>query len=231
MIAARDRARSRRRSLGPYLAAFLDLGTQRGPALEGRFDEARSSTQRALDRFRAFGMRAMAATCEQSLASIELSAGQASAALAALCAPTRSSPSSASVAALHQRRRCSRAPTPASTSRRGAGGDRSRGGAQCPRRAPELRDHVRCRSRLALLKADPDAAERAARRSLGYALQTDFPGSQAEARLELARVLTATDRAAEAGAEARAALALSSPRATVQVVRRRAQLLEQLARR
>jgi hypothetical protein len=64
------------------------------------------------------------------------------------------------------------------------------------------------RARLALASGERDMAERWARSALDHALRTDWVGVQADARLGLARVLSACGRAAEAAREARAALDL-----------------------
>ncbi len=64
------------------------------------------------------------------------------------------------------------------------------------------------RARLALADGDAGAAERWARSAVHYAFLTDFPQTQASARLELARLLNSIGRPDQATAEAQAALEL-----------------------
>ena len=64
------------------------------------------------------------------------------------------------------------------------------------------------RAQLSLAEGDTAAAERWSRSGVERALRTDFPGLQAEAMLELARVLVNRGRQGEAAAEAHRALAL-----------------------
>jgi ATP/maltotriose-dependent transcriptional regulator MalT len=66
----------------------------------------------------------------------------------------------------------------------------------------------RVRSQLARTTGDLEQAEQSARSAVEYALTSDFPGVQANARLELARVLVAQGRREECEIEAREALAL-----------------------
>jgi len=65
------------------------------------------------------------------------------------------------------------------------------------------------RAQLALADNDRDVAERWARSAVDHAQRTDFPEHQADAMLELARVLAALGRREETIAEVRAALAVS----------------------
>jgi tetratricopeptide (TPR) repeat protein len=64
------------------------------------------------------------------------------------------------------------------------------------------------RAQLALADGDSDAAERWARSAVEHASMTDNLVQQANTKLDLARVLTALERPAEAVREARAALDL-----------------------
>ena len=70
--------------LGPYLAAFLDLGRGELERLEGNFDGAREFTQRAIDALGTLGMGAAQGGLEQDMGQIEMSAGNPAAAVTAL---------------------------------------------------------------------------------------------------------------------------------------------------
>jgi class 3 adenylate cyclase/tetratricopeptide (TPR) repeat protein len=194
---------------GPYLAAFLRLGRGEVKRLEGRFDEARDLTQAALDGFREMGMRTMAATCDQSLASIELSRGDPAAALAALLR------SDAILAEFGERpmRSTTQAMLARAHERNGAGGAAQAAATlaeelSAPQDVANFAITHGVRARLELTDGAFDTAERWARSAVAYAFETDFVGLQAEARLGLARVLSACGRPGEARAEAGAGLDL-----------------------
>jgi class 3 adenylate cyclase/tetratricopeptide (TPR) repeat protein len=194
---------------GPYLAAFVGLGRGEVERLKGRFDEARELTQGALEGFRQMGIRTMAATCDQSLASIELSKGDAAAALGLL------QRSDAILAEFGERPM--RSTTQAMLARaheRNGGGGAARAAATLAEELSAPQDVANfvithgVRARLALADGALDTAERWARSALGHSLQTDFVGLQAEAMLGLACVLSADGRSSEAMVQAEAGLDL-----------------------
>jgi class 3 adenylate cyclase len=194
---------------GPYLAAFVDLGRGEVERLDRQFAEARRLTERALDAFRTLGMQTMAATCEQSLAWIELSEGDAAGALESLLradailaeSGERSlrSTTQAMVARAHE---MLDAPAAAEAALELAEE------LSAPQEALNYATTHGVRARLALARGDLEAAEQCARSAVSYALKTDFSVLQARTKLELARVLSARGRAEEARSEARAALGL-----------------------
>jgi class 3 adenylate cyclase len=194
---------------GPYLLAFVELGRGEVARLDGRFDEARALTGRALDGFRGLGTTTMAATCEQSLAWIELSAGVAEAALASLLR--------ADAILAESGERSLRSTTQAMVAR----SYELLGRADAALAAIELAEELSApqeainyaithdvRARLALGAGDDDAAMAWAKSAVDYALKTDFVDLQGGARLGLAVVLDACDRLDDARTEARAALEL-----------------------
>jgi class 3 adenylate cyclase len=194
---------------GPYLAACVELGRAEVARLQGRFADARRLTQSALDGFRALGMRTMAATCDQSFASIQLSSGDPAAARVSLLR------SEAILARFGER--ALRSTTQAMLARVNERLNRRVAARVALELAEELSDPRDLanfaithgvRARLALVDGDGDAAESWARSSVDNALQTDFLGLRAEATLGLAQVLIARGRAGEARSEARAALEL-----------------------
>jgi class 3 adenylate cyclase/tetratricopeptide (TPR) repeat protein len=194
---------------GPYLAACIALGRAEVERLEGRFDDAERLTQRALDGFQALGMRTMAATCDQSSASIQLSKGDASAAVALLLR------SETILAEFGERPMRSTTQAMLARAHEMLGSlDDARAAVDLAEQLSALRDVANfaithgVRARVALAQGDPEAAEQWARSALDHALKTDFVGFQAEARLELARVMWARSRDEEAALEALAALEL-----------------------
>ena len=206
---ARELDAIEREDPGPYLAAFVGLGRGEVERLNGHFDQARELTQGALDDFRELGMHTMAATCDQSLASIELSRGDAEAALAALLR------SDAILAEFGER------PMRSTTQAMLARAHERSGDREAARAAATFAEELSApqdvanfvithgvRAQLALVDGELAAAERWARSAIDYAFQTDFVGLQAEAELGLARVLSGLGRAPEACAEARAGLGL-----------------------
>lgn len=193
---------------GPYLTACVELGRAEVERLAGRFDEARRLADSALDRFRTLGMRTMAAMCGHSLASIELSSGDAHAALVPL------QRSEALLAEFGERaiRSTTQAMLARAYEQLGAS-DEARSALElaeqlsAPREVANFASTYGVRARLALRDGDLAAAERAARSALTAAEGTDFIGVQAEARLGLARVLAARS-SGEAVSEANTAAAL-----------------------
>jgi hypothetical protein len=192
---------------GPYLAAFVDLGRGEVARLDGRFDEARRLTGCALNGFRGLGTSTMAATCEQSLAWIELSAGDARAALASL--------ERADTVLAESGERSLRSTTQAMLARAHellTNPDAAQAAIElaeelsAPQEAINYSITHDVRARLALASGQREAAVAWARSAVGYALKTDFVHLQGGARLGLASILA--DRSEEAKSEARAALQL-----------------------
>jgi class 3 adenylate cyclase/tetratricopeptide (TPR) repeat protein len=196
---------------GPYLRACVGLGRAEVKRLEARFDDARVLAQSARDGFSSLGMKTMAATCDQSLASIALSEGDHDEALQSLLR------SEAILAEFGER--VVRSTTQAMLARvyeRTGAASAALGAATLAEELSAPQDVANfaitngVRARLALASGDADAAERAARSAVAYALRTDFVGLQAEARLGLASVLSARDDGDAAAREARTALDLFS---------------------
>jgi class 3 adenylate cyclase/tetratricopeptide (TPR) repeat protein/DNA-binding winged helix-turn-helix (wHTH) protein len=189
--------------LGPYLAAFLDLGRGELERLAGNFDGARQFTERAIDVLGALGMGAAQGGLEQDMGQIEISAGNPAAAVTALLR------SDAILAELGES--ALRSTTQALLGYANACmGDReaARAAIECSDRLSAAEDVInyglnnQSRAHLALADGDGAAAERCARVSLEYWSGTDFLRQTARARLDLARVLSTLGRADEATAEA-----------------------------
>jgi class 3 adenylate cyclase len=198
-----------RETPGPYLGACVYLGRAEVERLGLRFVEARRLTERALDCFVALGMQTMVATCEQSFAWIELSAGDPGAAIASLLR------SDAILAKLGER--SLRSTTQAMLARAHQLLDETDAAAAEVELAEQLsapQDVLNfaithgVRAHLALANGDPAAAERWARSAVQAALKTDFVVVQAEAKLGLARVMSTLGRREEAKGHAGAALEL-----------------------
>jgi tetratricopeptide (TPR) repeat protein len=177
--------------------------------LQGRFEEAVAITLRARDGFRALGLPTMAATCEQTLGWIELSAGNPNAARDALLR------SDAILGELGER--AVRSTTQALLARALVRLDLRDDAAAAARRAESLSsqsDRVNfaitneVRARLAINANDAAQAERLAREALSHALATDFVTYQAQARLALAEILFACRKPGDATTEANAAAEL-----------------------
>jgi hypothetical protein len=208
-VLARELRGIEREDLGPYLAAFLDLGRGELRRLEGNFDEARRLTQRAIDGLGSLGMGAAQGGLAQDLGQIELSAGEPAAAVAALLL------SDAILAKAGER--ALRSTTQALLALAHARlGDQSAALA-----AIELSDKLsasedvinyalthQARAHLALAGSDYAAAENWVKSSVEHWCQTDFIRHTAQARLELARLLITVGGADDAISEAREALEL-----------------------
>jgi len=194
---------------GPFLAPTVDSMRSEVARLNGRFSEARLLARRASEGWRSLGRPDREAGYEQWRASLELSVGDPTAALAIL-----------------QR-------TDAMLAEAGASGYRSTtqallaqahlrlGNAAAAIAAIELSDELGhpddvvnfiithgVRAQLALANGDGEAAERWARSAVDYASQTDDLVHQANTKLDLARVLAALHHRGAAIPEARAALDL-----------------------
>jgi tetratricopeptide (TPR) repeat protein len=206
---ARELDAIEREQPGPYLAASVDSGRSEVALLDGLFSEARRLAQRASDRFRSLGITQIEADSEQGRGKLELSAGDPAAALAAL------QRSDQILAQLGER--ALRSTTQAHL----AQAYWRLGNTAAATAAVELSEELGdpedvanfivthgVRAQLALADEDGEAAERWARSAVDHALLTDDPVDQANAKLDLARVLTALEHPEAAIPEARAALDL-----------------------
>jgi tetratricopeptide (TPR) repeat protein len=194
---------------GPYLATRLAFRRGQLARLEGHFNASRQLIQRAIDGFYALGMPQHVAGCEQDLANTELAAGHPAAALAALLRSDE---------ILAQRgERSYRGTTQALLAQT----HELIGNHQAALAALDLVDELDpredvldhaithpVRARLALAAGDSDAAERWARSAVEHALLTDNTVLQADATLNLARVLSTIGQRDNATSQARAALDL-----------------------
>ena len=194
---------------GPYLAACVELGWAEARRLEGQFAPALGHAATARETFRSLGMRTMAATCDQASAAIELSRDRADAAIGYL------ERSDATFADLGERamRSTTQAMLGRALEQRGTL-DRARAAVEFAEELSAPQDlanfvitHV-VRARLALADGEDAAAERWARSAVQHASRTDFLHAQAEASLELARVLAALGSAGPARTELLVALDL-----------------------
>lgn len=191
-----------REAQGALLNVWLDTARGRLADFAGRFDEARSLTERSVDTLLEMGMMTLAGGQYQSLATVRRRAGDRPGALAALQEGDRI------LADLDER--SYRSTTQAMIAEEHAvAGDRTSALAALALAenlgAPE--DTINfalthgVRARLALAEGDDVQAERWARSALDYADQTDFFWTRAEAKLLLARVLLASGRSTEAAHE------------------------------
>ncbi len=214
---------------GPYLAACVDVGRAELERLAGRFGDARRLAQRASEGLRDLGMRTRAAAFGHDLARIGFSEGDPAAALASLLHHD------AILAELGER--AYRSTTQAML----AQAHELLGHRDAARAAVELSDELGAaddeingaithavRARLSLADGDRGAAERWARSAVEHALLTDFVVDQANAKLELALVLSALGRDEEAIPEVRAALDLFAVKGDRTGADRARALLEQL---
>jgi class 3 adenylate cyclase/tetratricopeptide (TPR) repeat protein len=208
-VIARELDAIEREPLGPYLAAFVDIGRGGIARLEGRFGDCRRLTSRAIATLEDLGMRTMAAACLHYVAEAEVAAGNPAAAVAALLR------SDDVLAAAGER--SFRSTTQANLAQAyDLMGENDAAGA-----AIELAEQLGAaedvinfaithavRARRALAAGDSVAAERWARSAVRYALSTDFLVVQGDSKLELGRVLAAIGRLDDARAQMHSALAL-----------------------
>jgi len=226
MAAELDRIEERGR--GVYLQGFVEAGRCEVERLEGRFDEARRRARRSTSAFAA--MRSILQGWGwELLAAIEVSDGDLAAALAALEQADaldvefgehafRSTHQAriAEVRFLRDERNAARAAIELSDTLSAA---------------EDVINYAvthRVRARLALAEGDGAEAERWAQSAVRHAFLTDFPVPQAEATLDLARVLSALGRPAPARAQARAALALYESKGDRPGVARTRAMLDEL---
>ncbi len=194
---------------GPYLAASIDLGRSMVAWLDGRVGEARRLMQRAADRFSSLGNPKIAGSTGQHHGELELWLGDPAAALDLL------QRSDAILARLGER--SLRSTTQAFL----AQAHWRLGNVDAARAAIELADELGgtddvatmiethgVRAQTALAGGDGEAAERWARSAVDHAFSTDGTVDQANAKLDLARILGVLERPDEAISEAQAALDL-----------------------
>lgn len=226
---ARELDAIEREEPGPYLTACVDVARGELMRLDGRFGEARRLTERASEGLRDLGMQTRAAAFGHDLARIELSRGDPAEALASLLKYD------AILAEVGER--AYRSTTQAML----AQAHELLGHPDAARAAIELCDELSAtedvinyavthavRARLALADEIRDDAERWARSAVDHAFQTDFLVYQANAKLELADVLSALGRTEEAILEARAALDLFATKGDLPGARGARGLLDRL---
>ena len=194
---------------GPYLAAFLDIGRGNLCRLEGDLDGALGLLERGIETQRGLGLRLPAASQAMSVAKVHMSAGDPAAAADALKRGD-------AVLAEHGERAW-RSTVQAGLARAHAElHDREAALAACDlsdelSAAEDLANYAithGVRARVALEEGDSEQAQQWANSAVEYAFQTDFPEVQAEAKLELAGVLSALGRRDQALTAAREALAI-----------------------
>jgi class 3 adenylate cyclase/tetratricopeptide (TPR) repeat protein len=204
---ARELETLEREESSPYLAGHLNLAHGQLARLEGRFDEARRLTETAIEFLQSMGLSVLAAAAEQRIAELHLLEGNAPAALGRLLVGDavleqmgerayRSTLQSL-LAWAHELLGDRDAALAAIDLSEELGG---------PEDAINFVNTHGVRARLALVAGEGDTAERWARSAVRYAFMTDFPISQGDAQLDLARALSALGRQDEASAEARRAL-------------------------
>jgi class 3 adenylate cyclase/DNA-binding SARP family transcriptional activator len=194
---------------GPYLAASVDSMRSELARREGRFSEARRLAQRSIEGWRSLGLPEMEAGYELGRADLELSICDPPAALAALHR------SDAILAQLGER--ASRSTTQALLAKAywqlGNPGE-AIAAIELSEELGDPQDIVNfvithgIRAQLALADGDSEAARRWAQSAVDHASLTDDLISQANTKLDLARVLTALKRPEAAIPEAQAALDL-----------------------
>ena len=217
---------------GPGLLARVKVARGEVERLNGRFAEARRLTQNAIEDFRALGDRSNEDLCYQRVARIARWESKPTEALATLLR--------SDAIQLELGQVFFRSTTQAELARTyELLGDRvaARSAIELAEQLTAPEDAVNyaithaVRAQLALADDDRDVAERWARSAVDHAQRTDFPEHQADAKLELARVLAALGRPEEAIAEARAALAVSEAKGDRPRVGQARALLEELSDR
>jgi len=196
-------------NLGPYLAAFVDLGRAELEWREGDFTEGRRFIHRAIDGLGSLGMGAAQGGLEQDLGRMELTAGDPAAALPALLR------SDSILAELGERAfRSTTQATLAQAHERLGNRDAARAAIALSEQLSAAEDLVnyalthQTRARLALAEGDTGNAEKWAKSALEYWCRTDYSRYTAQARLDFAHVLTAVGRQRSAISETRKALEL-----------------------
>jgi class 3 adenylate cyclase/tetratricopeptide (TPR) repeat protein len=192
---------------GAYQAGGIDLGRGWLARAEGDFARAREYERRAVATYAEMGALTLAGASSQELGETALTAGDP----ATACEELERGDAALSELGEHAFRSTVQAMLAWA---RAILGDRERA-----LEAVELAEQLsapedvlnfvythQARSALALAEGDLDAAERWARRALGYAAPTDLYASVGQAHLQLSRVMAARGRRDEAADAARAAL-------------------------
>ena len=215
---------------GPLLAAFQPIGKAWLARFDGRFDDAVAHAERGIELIGAL-QKTLAETMYQLVADIQLTAGNAEAALAAIRR------ADAPLAA--EGERANRSTVQAMLAEISQALGDHQGALAAAERSDELGADVdvinsaithRVRAGLARASGDFKNAEKWARSAVQYAFQTDFPSYQAAAKIELARVLRELERCAEAVTEAHEALAISEAKADKPQAARARSVLDELGR-
>jgi ATP/maltotriose-dependent transcriptional regulator MalT len=220
--------RVEREEPGPLLAAYQLMGRAWVAKLDGRFDDALAHAERGIELLGAL-QTSQADTAYQFVSEIQLAAGDYEAAREATLR------SDAPLAA--EGERANRSTTQAMLAEVSELlGDRG-----TALRAIQLSDELtaeedvvnfaithRVRARLAQTDGDLEEAERWARSAVHFSFEMDFAHYRAAAKLELARVLAARDRTAEAECEAREALEISGAKGDRPAVAQAQAVLEKL---
>jgi class 3 adenylate cyclase/tRNA A-37 threonylcarbamoyl transferase component Bud32 len=217
---------------GASLAARVDLGRGQLARLKGRMTDARRLMERAIEGFRALGMRELEAACDHELGVTELSAGDPAAALAWLLR------SDAILAELGQHSlRSTTQALMAQTQELLNNEAAARAAIELAERLSAPEDALtfaitqRVRARLALSDENREAAHRWARSAVAYAFRTDAPIVRAEATLDFARVLVSLERRDDAASEARAALELFAAKGDRPGIEQTRELIDELGSR
>ena len=226
----RELDRIGREEPGSYLAARIDLARGEVARLEGRFDAARRTMNRAISGFQSLGMPENEAACEQDLARMELCAADPQAALAALAR------SDAILSRLGERSRRS------TTQAHMGQAHELLGNRAAAMDAIELSEELGVpedvlnyvithgvRARIALADGNGEEARRWALSAVENACRTDYIVFQANARLELAEIESALGNAEAAASCAQSALDLFLLKGDRTGVARTRMLLEALA--
>jgi tetratricopeptide (TPR) repeat protein len=194
---------------GPHLTAGVTWARGKLEALAGRFDDARRLMSEAIDGYLALGERMNAASLYPGLADLDMLEGDA------VAARHKLSRADTILAAAGERSyRATILAALARVEERLGDPDAARDALTLSEQLGAARDVAnfvithQVRARIALAEGDAEAAERWARSAVRYAQATEAVPWQADTHLELARVLAAVGRPAEALAEARTALAL-----------------------
>lgn len=195
---------------GPYLAALVELERGEVKRLEGKFDDARKLTERALESYRALGIRWLEGSCHEHFAFIALSENKPQEALESFLKRDAIGAELGDVGF----RSTMQAQLADAYARVGQRDAAYAAIDLCERLSaaedvPNFAMTHAVRARLALADGDADAAERWARSSIEFADQIDLPDIKYDARCGLAHVLAARGRPKEAIAAAMEALETS----------------------
>jgi class 3 adenylate cyclase len=197
-----------REAQSSYLQAYIEVGRSETARLEARFDDARHWARRATKTYGEMSTN-MGAFGSDQLARIERSAGDFRAALEAL-ERTDAGYAEAGLDGFRSTTQAYIAEVKTAVGDRAAAhealalSEGMAGADDVSNAAITLSVH----SQLAGAEGDLEAAERWARKAVDKAFESDLPWERAAAKLQLAKVLAASERAEEAAAEAREAFAI-----------------------